>query len=106
MHISPRESINNPTRSPTDEFSASCHHGARAVNGGGEAHAPSVVPDAAYPGMWRVQWPDGRLSDMANLTRAKDAAACFMETAKRRHRGRQRPVEAPPMRLNGRGAAQ
>jgi hypothetical protein len=33
-----------------------------------------IVPDATWPGMWRVRWPDGSLSDMANLTRAKDAA--------------------------------
>jgi hypothetical protein len=32
-----------------------------------------VVPDAAYPGMWRVKLPGG-LSDMVNLARAKDAA--------------------------------
>jgi hypothetical protein len=25
-----------------------------------------VVPDDAWPGMWRIQWPDGRCSDMAN----------------------------------------
>jgi hypothetical protein len=36
---------------------------------------PKVVPDAAHRGMWRVRWPDGRLSDMTNLTRAKDAVA-------------------------------
>jgi hypothetical protein len=34
-----------------------------------------VVPDATYPGMWRIRHPDGQLSDMANLIRAKDAAA-------------------------------
>ena len=35
----------------------------------------SVVPDTKYPGiMWRVQNPDGSLSDMVNLSRAKDAA--------------------------------
>jgi hypothetical protein len=34
-----------------------------------------VVPDEKYPGMWRVRSPEGRLSDMANLTWAKDAAA-------------------------------
>jgi hypothetical protein len=33
-----------------------------------------VVPDNRWPGMWRVRWPDGSLSDIANLTRAKDAA--------------------------------
>ena len=49
---------------------------------------PKVVPDAAHSGMWCVRWPDGRLSDMTNLTRAKDAVACFMETEGRRQRGR------------------
>jgi hypothetical protein len=54
---------------------------------------PKVVPDAAHSGMWRVRWPDGRLSDMTNLTRAKDAVACFMETEERRQRGRHSPLE-------------
>jgi hypothetical protein len=52
-----------------------------------------VVPDAKYSGMWRVQWPDGRLSDMCNLSRAKDAASLialrlYAESAS----------EAPPVR--------
>jgi hypothetical protein len=34
----------------------------------------SVEPDAKWPGMWRVRKPDGSLTDMVNLTRAKDAA--------------------------------
>jgi hypothetical protein len=54
---------------------------------------PKVVPDAAHTGMWRVRWPDGRLSDMTNLTRAKDAITCFIETEERRQRGRHRPSE-------------
>jgi hypothetical protein len=54
---------------------------------------PKVVPDATRRGMWRVRWPDGRLSDMTNLTRAKDAVACFMETQERRQRGRHSPSE-------------
>jgi hypothetical protein len=42
----------------------------------GDARKPvfRVVSDAIHPGMWRVVHPDGSLSDMANLTRAKDAA--------------------------------
>ena len=35
----------------------------------------SVVRDSTYSSMWRVHLPDGRLSDMANRTWAKDAAA-------------------------------
>jgi hypothetical protein len=33
----------------------------------------TVEPDIEWPGMWRVRWGGG-LSDMVNLTRAKDAA--------------------------------
>ena len=54
---------------------------------------PKAVPDAAHPGMWRVQWPDDRLSDMTNLTRAKDAVTFFIETEERRQRRRHSPLE-------------
>jgi hypothetical protein len=53
-----------------------------------------LQPDAIYPGMWRVRWPDGRLSDMVNLSRAKDAIAAFIESTERRLRGRQSQLEA------------
>jgi hypothetical protein len=55
---------------------------------------PKLMPDATHTGMWRVRWPDGRLSDMTNLARAKDAIACFIETEERRQRRRQSPSEA------------
>jgi hypothetical protein len=35
--------------------------------------AGKILPDAKWPGMWRVQWRSGRLSDMVNYTRAADA---------------------------------
>ena len=34
----------------------------------------TVEPDSKYPGMYRIRFPEGGLSDMVNLTRAKDAA--------------------------------
>lgn len=34
----------------------------------------TVVPDKEWPKMFRVHAPDGTVSDMVNLTRAKDAA--------------------------------
>ena len=37
----------------------------------------AVVPDDRWPGMWRVRTPDGRVSDMVNLTRAKDATPAW-----------------------------
>ena len=56
----------------------------------------TVEPDGRYVGMYRVRLPDGHLTDMVNLTRAKDAA---MELAVNRlNKGRQSRVEAPPMR--------
>ena len=38
-----------------------------------------IVPDECWPGMWRMVWPDGTQSDMANLARIKDAAAAICE---------------------------
>ena len=40
------------------------------------SHCPliGVEPDSKYPKMFRVRYRDGALSDMVNLTRAKDAA--------------------------------
>ena len=62
-----------------------------------------VVPDTVYPGMWRIiRSPDGRLTDMANLTRAKDAAVFIaLEILNAGKRGRQSPLEAAPVRSNG-----
>jgi hypothetical protein len=37
----------------------------------------SIVPDAKWPGMYRLRLPDGRLTDMVNLTRVKDALAAM-----------------------------
>jgi hypothetical protein len=36
---------------------------------------PRIVPDEHWPGMYRIKRPDGSLSDIVNLTRAKDALA-------------------------------
>jgi hypothetical protein len=37
----------------------------------------TVVPHPDWPRMYRVQMPDGSLTDMVNLARARDAAACL-----------------------------
>lgn len=42
---------------------------------GQRAPVALIEPDAAHPGMWRFRLlPDGPLSDMVNLSRARDAA--------------------------------
>jgi hypothetical protein len=38
-----------------------------------KALSKPIVPDAQWPGMYRLSLPQGSLSDMVNLTRAKDA---------------------------------
>jgi hypothetical protein len=34
-----------------------------------------IVPDVKWPGMYRLRCPDGTLTDMINITRARDALA-------------------------------
>jgi hypothetical protein len=46
----------------------------------------TVVPDKEWRGMYRVRKPDGRLTDMVNLTRARDAARCFAEQERQQER--------------------
>jgi hypothetical protein len=35
----------------------------------------SIVPDDRWPGMYRIRKPDGSLTDIVNLARARDAIA-------------------------------
>jgi hypothetical protein len=42
-----------------------------------------VVPDSDWPGMYRVRLLDGNLTDMVNLTRARDAAQVFAARLRR-----------------------
>jgi hypothetical protein len=61
---------------------------------------PKIVPDSTYPGMYRVRWPDGTLSDMVNLTRANDAVAFFLESAERRKRRAAQAHRSPVVSQN------
>jgi hypothetical protein len=71
---------------------------------GGRFTGIAVVPDGKWPTMWRVRMRDGCLTDMVNLTRAKDAAIAYArprglgssEIVRWDHR--ETPSEAPPMR--------
>ena len=72
-----------------------------------------IIPDGRYAGMFRIAWPDGRLGDIVNLSRAKDAAAAIAERGPpARDRSRfnwkqdrsKPPIFAPPVRRNGQAA--
>jgi hypothetical protein len=53
-----------------------CPDGTYALHAVGIAGAiVHVVPDAKHAELWRIAYPDGHLSDFANLPRAKDTAA-------------------------------
>jgi hypothetical protein len=41
----------------------------------------TIEPDSNFAGMFRVRLPNGHLTDMVNLTRAKDAAISMALTA-------------------------
>jgi len=36
-----------------------------------------VAPDHQHPSLYRIHWPDREPSDVANLTRCKDAACAW-----------------------------
>jgi len=42
---------------------------------------PRIIPDSKWPGMYRIRRADGSLSDMANLTRCRDALRGFDEAS-------------------------
>jgi hypothetical protein len=44
---------------------------------GNRSTGVTLRPDSRWPQMWRVHSRDGRVSDMVNLTRAKDAAVAW-----------------------------
>ena len=65
----------------------------------------TVAPDPLWPAMFRVQWPDGSLSDLGNVSRIRDAAEALCERGPPRRDPRrfhwhlhrcEMPAEAPP----------
>jgi hypothetical protein len=71
----------------------------------GKSRIVHVVRDALHPTMFRVLTHDGRLSDMANKTRAKDAALVHAASILNAHQDTGiSPSGASPMRSIGRRA--
>src|SRR5262245_60466471 len=60
-----------------------------------------IVTDRVYPSMWRVKMLSGKLSDMTNLTRAKDAAMSIaLSILNREQKAQETASEAPPTAPN------
>src|SRR5262245_54872319 len=43
----------------------------------GRRAVATIERDGEYPELWRVRLPSGHLTDMINLSRARDAAVCL-----------------------------
>jgi hypothetical protein len=78
----------------------------------GSAQTPlaEIIRDHRYPAMWRVRWANGSISNMVNISRAKDAAMAMAERGpparnwRRLHWERsERPTEASPAHFFVRG---
>jgi len=59
----------------------------------GKRRFGKVIPDSKHPGMWRAPLSGGRLSDMANLSWARNAV---MEAAIREIEWRPDKLQIPP----------
>jgi hypothetical protein len=69
-----------PARAPSRPLlEAVERHGYALYYGNAQTPMVRVAPDDHWPGMWRMIWPDGQLSDVANLSRIRDAAAVICE---------------------------
>jgi hypothetical protein len=73
-------------------------NGPRLYRSGSKVAVAEIVPDTQWTGMWRVRLPDGQLSDMVNVTRARDAAMELALADLNRQDRAGRGVEAAPMR--------
>jgi hypothetical protein len=60
----------------------------------------TIEPDSKYPGMFRVRLPIGRLTDMANITWAKDAAISIALSDLNGFQGQETRSRASPGRLD------
>jgi hypothetical protein len=79
-YIRARHSVNGRPNSPLPQPTISAQAVAYSLHyGNGSRSLARIIPDDRWPGMWRIHWPDDRISDMANLTRAKDAAIAACE---------------------------
>jgi hypothetical protein len=68
-----------------------------------------IKSDSDYPGMFRVvmpataAMPDARITDMVNLSRARDAAVTLALAVLNRKHAEETPLGGPLVSLNGRG---
>lgn len=77
-HAAPRGGVNGAIKLPPDTLVAprpvlASQSAAEGILVTLSNPAVDIVPDGCWPGMYRIRFRDGSLSDMVNLTRAKDA---------------------------------
>lgn len=62
----------------------------------------SVRPDLKWPGMWRIHYPDGVVSDMVNFSRATDAGRAWLVKQPNRNAENFRWKEEAALSVGGR----
>ena len=67
----------------------------------GRRHFGRVVPDAKHPGIWRSTRSDGRPSDIANLSHAKNAVLVAAERELEWEDRHRRAIDPPKCPENG-----
>jgi hypothetical protein len=72
--LAPR--LETPVAAPAAPFRPLQKHVAALHYGNAPEPMAWIIPDDQ---LWRIKWPDGRLSDYCNLSRIKDAAASICE---------------------------
>ena len=88
-----------PRRALTWRKTASGH--ALYLRDRGKALA-TVEPDTQHAGMWRIHMPDGWVSDLANLPRAREAAiGSVLFVLNRKETARNRPPVAQTAAARG-----
>jgi hypothetical protein len=90
VHPQKRHRCRNPRTKPV---SASVDTNVRTLFVG-KRRVLQIERDAKYPQMWRVRLPDGSLSDMVNLTRAKEAALNIAEGIEARKTPHKSPLKS------------
>ena len=65
---------------PPPVAQTAAHQTALASNSSALSSTPHLVQDQRFPTMWRIAFPDGRLSNMVNLTRAKECPCACKKT--------------------------
>jgi hypothetical protein len=77
--LPPSALLSSVTRDKNSVDLSMPYRGKKTGRGSPKKLDPRIIPDERWPGMFRLLLPDGSLTDILNLTRAKDALAAIRD---------------------------